>query len=309
MSFPTECGSSSWVTCGSPISWCSRVASVIGVGEEPGRPLLETLADALRPRRLLLALDNCEHLIDACAWVGQRLLASSPGLRLITTSRQPLRVAAETVWQVPPLSVAPAGELVHPRTPAGTRRSACSPTGPRRRLPDSPSARPTPERSRRCAARWMACRWRSSWRLPGSGRCQWSRSGRAWVTASRCSPAGDRTAPPRQRTLRATIDWSHDLLTTTEQVLLRRLSVFAGWSLEMAEQVCSDEDIPAADMLDLIAALVDKSLVVLEPEVLGQARYRLLDTIREYAAARLAEAGEAVIPSQARRLHGEGGGA
>ena len=92
----------------------SRVASVIGVGEEPGRPLLDTLADALRPRRLLLALDNCEHLIDACAWVCQRLLASSPGLCLITTSRQPLRVAAETVWQVPPLSVAPAGALAAP---------------------------------------------------------------------------------------------------------------------------------------------------------------------------------------------------
>jgi DNA-binding CsgD family transcriptional regulator len=103
---------------------------------------------------------------------------------------------------------------------------------------------------------------------------------------------GLRTAPPRHRTLRATIDWSHDLLTPEEQVLLRRLSVFAGWSLEMAERVCADEDIPAADVLDLVAALVDKSLVVVESEVLGQARYRLLDTIREYAAARLEEAGE-----------------
>jgi predicted ATPase len=85
----------------------SRVAAAVGVGEEPGRPLVDTLADALRPRRLLLALDNCEHLIDACARVCQRLLASSPGLRLIATSREPLRVAAETVWQVRPLSVAP----------------------------------------------------------------------------------------------------------------------------------------------------------------------------------------------------------
>ena len=106
---------------------------------------------------------------------------------------------------------------------------------------------------------------------------------------------GDRTAPPRQRTLRATIDWSHELLTAREQVLLRRLSVFVGFSLEMAEQVCSDDSLPAADMLDLIAGLVDKSLVVLEPEVLGQARYRLLDTIREYAAGRLADAGESAI--------------
>src|SRR5260370_17794671 len=81
----------------------SRVASVIGVEEEPGRPLLDTLADALRPRRLLLALDNCEHLIDSCARLCHRLLASSQGLRVLATSREPLRVAAETVWQVPPL--------------------------------------------------------------------------------------------------------------------------------------------------------------------------------------------------------------
>ena len=91
-------------------------------------------------------------------------------------------------------------------------------------------------------------------------------------------------------------------------MLLRRLSVFAGWSLEMAEQVCSDDDIPAGDILDLIAALVDKSLVVLEPEVLGQARYRLLDTIRDYAAARLADAGEsAAFERQAARLHAGAG--
>src|SRR5262249_56745516 len=105
-------------------------------------------------------------------------------------------------------------------------------------------------------------------------------------------PRATGPAPPRHRTLRATIDWSHDLLTPQEQVLLRRLSVFAGWSLEMAEQVCTDEDIPAADVLDLMAALVDKSLVVVESEVLGQARYRLLDSIRENAGGRLEEAGE-----------------
>ena len=150
----------------------------------------------------------------------------------------------------------------HPARRSGsTRRSGCSPPGPRRRIPDSPSARPTRGAWRRSAARWMACRWRSSWRLPGSGRCRWSRSRRALTTGSGCSPRGDRTAPPRQRTLRATIDWSHELLTASEQVLLRRLSVFSGWSLEMAEQVCADDDIPAADILDLLAALVDKSLV------------------------------------------------
>jgi non-specific serine/threonine protein kinase len=102
------------VICGSPIIVVSRVASAVGVGEEPGRPLLETLTDALRPRRLLLTLDNCEHLIDACARLCQRLLASSPDLRVIATSREPLHVAAETVWQVQPLSVAPGGAATAP---------------------------------------------------------------------------------------------------------------------------------------------------------------------------------------------------
>ena len=92
----------------------SRVASIVGVDEERGRPLLETLAEALRPRTMLLALDNCEHLIDACAQLCQRLLASSAGLRIIVTSREPLRVAAEAVWQVQPLSLPPPDAVADP---------------------------------------------------------------------------------------------------------------------------------------------------------------------------------------------------
>ena len=270
----------------------SRMASAIGVGEEPGRPLLETLADALRSRTLLLVLDNCEHLIDACAAVGQRLLASSPGLRLMTTSRQPLRVAAETVWQVPPLSVAPAGEQVTPEDAycyEAVRLFADRATASVPGFVIGPA---------NAAAVAALCRALDGMPLAielAAARVRVlsvEQIGARLADRFGLLTTGDRTAPPRQRTLRATIDWSHDLLTGKEQVLLRRLSVFAGWSLEMAEQVCSDDDIPARDMLDLIAALVDKSLVVLEPEVLGQARYRLLDTIREYAAARLADAGE-----------------
>jgi predicted ATPase/DNA-binding CsgD family transcriptional regulator len=276
----------------------STVASALAIGEEPGRPLLETLADALRSRRLLLALDNCEHVIDACARVSQRLLASSPGLRLLATSREPLHVAAETVWRVPPLSVPAAEAPVGPPTGAvddacryeairlfADRAAACAPgfsVGPGnvaavaeicRALDGVPLAiELAAARVRALSVEQIAARLADRFAL---------------------LTTGDRTAPPRQRTLRAAIDWSYDLLTLREQVLLRRLSVFAGWSLEMAEQVCSDSGIPAGQMLDLIAALVDKSLVVLEPEALGQARYRMLDTIREYAAVRLAEAGEA----------------
>src|SRR5262249_53858812 len=104
--------------------------------------------------------------------------------------------------------------------------------------------------------------------------------------------SGDRSAPPRQQTLQAAVDWSFELLTRDEQIMLRRLSVFAGWGLEMAEPGGGDERIPVSRVLDLLAALIDKSLVALEDEVAGAARYRLLDTIRQYAADRLAAAGE-----------------
>jgi predicted ATPase/DNA-binding CsgD family transcriptional regulator len=270
----------------------SRVASAIGVSEEPGRPLLDTLADALRSRRLLLALDNCEHLIEACARLCQRLLASSPGLRLLATSREPLRVAGERVWQVPPLSVAPDGAL---STAEEAERYEAMRLFAERAAASLPGFAIEPANASAVAE---LCRALDG--MPLAIELAAARVRVLSVTQIGARLAdrfglltiGERTAPPRHRTLRATIDWSHELLTPAEQMLLRRLSVFAGWSLEMAEQVCSNDDIPAGNVLDLTAALVDKSLVVLEPEVLGQARYRLLDTIRDYAAARLAEAGE-----------------
>jgi predicted ATPase/DNA-binding CsgD family transcriptional regulator len=280
----------------------SRVASAVGVGEEPGRPLLETLADALRPRRLLLALDNCEHLIDACARVGQRLLSSSPALRLIATSREPLHVAAEAVWLVPPLSVAPDGAAADPE-------EACRYEAVRlfadRAAGSLPGVSPRPANTAPVAA---LCRTLDGVPLAIELAAARIRTLSVEQITARLADrfglltTGNRTAPPRHRTLRAAMDWSYDLLTVPERVLLRRLSVFVGWSLEMAEQVCSDDGIPAGDVLDLLASLVDKSLVVLEPEVLGQARYRLLDTIREYAAARLADAGESAAFQ--RRLRG-----
>ncbi len=271
----------------------SRIAAVIGITEEAGRPLLETLGEALRPRRLLLALDNCEHLLDACAQVGRHLLASAPGLRLLSTSREPLSVAAETIWRVPPLSVAPPGadstvsedphryeavRLFTDRAAASRPGFALGPdnvpavTAICRALDGMPLAiELAAARVRALSVEQIIARLDDRFGL---------------------LTAGDRSAAPRQRTLRAAIEWSYELLTAPERTLFRRLSVFTGWSLEMAEEVCSDEDIPAADVLGLTAALVDKSLVVLDPELLGQARYRMLDTIREYAEMRLAQAGE-----------------
>jgi predicted ATPase/DNA-binding CsgD family transcriptional regulator len=272
----------------------ARVAAAVGVVEERGQPLLETLAAALAPRRMLLALDNCEHLIDAAARLCQRLLASSPGLRVMATSREPLRVAAEAVFQVPPLSIPPAGVI----DPAELSRYEAV------RLFTDRAAAAAPGfavQAGNAVAVAALCRALDGVPLAVELAAAWVRVLSVEQIAARLGDrfqlltSGDRTAPARQRTLRATIDWSHELLTTREQLMLRRLSVFAGWSLDMAEEVCADDELPPGDMLDLITALVDKSLVVVEPEALGQTRYRLLNTIREYAAERLADAGESAV--------------
>ena len=272
----------------------SRIASVTGVLEEPGRPLLATLADALRPRRMLIMLDNCEHLIDACALVCQRLLASSAGLQVIATSREPLRVAAETVWQVPPMSMptpdhAQDAELM--RSDAlrlfADRAAAVKPDfelGPANLAPVAAICRAVDGLP-------LAIELAAAWVTVLTVEQIAARLGDRFRLLS--SPG--RMAPARHRTLRAAIDWSHDLLSPQEKVLLRRLSVFAGWPLEMAEQVCAGQDgdeLAAADVLNLLTGLADKSLVVAEAGPDGRIRYRMLDTIREYAAAQLDEAGE-----------------
>ena len=270
----------------SPDLVVARVAAVVGVTEERGRPLIETLSDVLRSRALVLALDNCEHLLESCAQLCHRLLASAPDLRLLATSREPLRVAGETVWPVPPLAVTAADGADAEAVQLFAQRAAAS----------APGFTLTPGNSDTVAA---ICQALDGIPLAIELAAARVRALSADQILSRVGDrfglltTGDRGAAPRQQTLRAAIDWSHDLLTEPERVLLRRLSVFAGWSLEMAEQVCADDLVPAAQVLDTVAGLVDKSLVVREPEVLGQARFRLLDTIRAYAAEKLADAGEA----------------
>ncbi len=269
----------------------SRVATAIGVAQEPGVPLIDTLTDALRTRRLLLALDNCEHLIDACASLCQRLLAGSPGLQVVATSREALRVAAEAVWQVPPLALPPAG-LTSAADLAGYDAV---------RLFADRAAAAVPGFSlgpANVSSVVAVCRALDGLPLAIELAAARVRVLSVDQIASRLSDrfhlltTGDRTAPPRQQTLRAAIDWSYDLLSEPEQVLMRRMSVFSSSALEMAEQVCADERLPAAEILDLLAGLAEKSLVEVEPDLLAQARYRMLETIREYAAARLDAAGE-----------------
>jgi predicted ATPase/tetratricopeptide (TPR) repeat protein len=270
-----------------------RVAAAAGISEEPGRPLADTLADALRSRRLLLALDNCEHLIGPCAQLCRRILASAPSVTLVLTSREPLRVPGETIWPVPPLSVMPASKgkgSGEPEHNEAVRLFAD------RAAASRPGFAVTPDNAATVLSICQA--------LDGLPLAIELAAARVRVLSAEQIRArlgdrlelltgGDPSASPRQHTLRATIEWSYEMLTGPEQEIFRRISVFAGWSLEMAEQVCADSAITPKAVGGLMTALADKSLVVAEPELAGQSRFRMLDTIREYATARLAETGQA----------------
>ena len=276
------------------------VAAAVGVHEEPGQPLLDTLAESLRHRRAILVLDNCEHLVEACAELCRQLLARSPGLQVIATSREPLRVAAEAVWQVPPLALPAddAADVTELRDCDAVRLFSV------RASATAPGFALVPGNVPAVTA---ICRAVDGLPLAIELAAAWVRVLSVDQIAARLDrrlallTSADRSVPARQQTLRAAFDWSYDLLSEPEKILLRRLSAFASWSLEMAEEVCSDDSLPSADIVDLLTTLADKSLVEVEPEALGQARYRLLETVREYAAERLAAEGEAATLERRRR--------
>jgi predicted ATPase/DNA-binding CsgD family transcriptional regulator len=276
------------------------VASVVGVDEEPGRPLIDTLADAVRHRQALLVLDNCEHLLAPCAAICRRLLDAAPDLRVIATSREPLHVAAEIVWPVPPLRLPPPGAS----DPGRLREFDAVRLFAERAAAVSPEFAIGPSNAESVA---RVCRALDGLPLAIELAAAWVRVLSAEQIADRLADRfrlltnADRSAPARQQTLRATLDWSYNLLSEPEQILMRRLSVFAEWTLEMAEQVCADDQLPAPEILDLITALADKSLIELGPESLGQARYRLLESVRGYAAGWLEERGEAAEFQRRRR--------
>jgi predicted ATPase/DNA-binding CsgD family transcriptional regulator len=265
------------------------VASALGLREELGRPLTDTLVDALGARPLLLILDNCEHLVEACALLVDKLLRACPKLTILTASREALGVPGEVAWRVPSLGVPESGMAVH--VDSLMRCEAI-----RLLVERASAAQPGFELSERNAqAATDVCR-----RLDGMPLAIELAAARISVLtveqiAARLDDCfklltrGNRTAMPRQQTLRATVDWSYDLLPEPERVLFRRLAVFAGgWTLEVAEAVCSYQPLAAEQVLDLLAQLVAKSLVHAE-ERGGAGRYRLLEPIRQYAAARLAE--------------------
>jgi non-specific serine/threonine protein kinase len=275
-----------------PVLVAQTVASVLGVREVPGRTIEETLAGYLREESLLLILDNCEHLIDACARLAESLLRTCPGLGVLATSREALGIAGEATFRVPSLSAPEPGDTAAERV---GNFEAVRLFLERARLAAS-DFRLTDENAPAVAE---ICRRLDGIPLALELAAARVRSLTAAQIAERLDDrfrlltGGSRTALPRQQTLRALIDWSHDLLAEDERALLRRLSVFAaGWSLEAAQAVCAGEGISSDEVFDLLVHLIDKSLV--QAEVQGsEARYRLLETVRQYARDKLAETGEA----------------
>lgn len=268
------------------------IASTLGIRERPGQPLLETLQAELRGRRLLLLLDNCEHLIDACAQLVEGLLVACDHLQVLATSRERLSISGEVAWRVPSLSFPDPGRLpsVARLTGYGAVRLFAE-----RALLVRPAFTVTEQNAAAVA--------RICWRLDGIPLAiELAAAGLRGLAVEQIAArldgrfsllaSGRRTALPRQQTLRAMIDWSYDLLSAEEKVLLHRLAVFVGgWSLESAETVCAGGSIEASDVLDLLLRLVDKSLVLAETAH-EPVRYRLLETVRQYALEHLKRSGE-----------------
>jgi predicted ATPase/class 3 adenylate cyclase len=276
-------------------------AAALGVREEPGRPLTATLTDYLCRKQVLLILDNCEHLLTACAQLTEALLRSCPRLQILASSREGLGIGGEQAYRIPSLSVPDAASLpslerlqgfeavqlfadrarLSQPTFAVTEVNAAAVTQVCRRLDGIPLA------VELAAARVKA--------LPVE------KLNERLDNMFRLLTGGSRTALPRQQTLQALIDWSYDLLSPSEQVLLRRLSVFAGgWTLEASEAVCVGENVEEWEILDLLTSLVEKSLVLYE-ERSGEGRYRLLETVRQYARDRLLEAAEGAAVRERHR--------
>jgi non-specific serine/threonine protein kinase len=269
------------------------VASALGVREEPGRPLTATLTEYLRGKQVLLVLDNCEHLLSACVQLADALLRGCPSLRMLASSREGLGIRGEQTYRVPSLTMPdarhlPPLETVHEfeAVQLFADRARLSQATFLITLANAPAVAQICERldGIPLAIELAAARVRA---LPVEQIHE------RLDDMFRLLTGGSRTALPRQQTLRALIDWSFDLLSEGEQTLLRRLSVFAGgWTLGAAEAVCMGENVEAWEVLDLLTSLVDKSLVPYDEQG-GEGRYRLLETVRQYARDRLLDSGEA----------------
>ncbi len=266
------------------------VARTLGLPDQPGRSTMDTLTRFLADRQMLVVLDNCEHLLDASAALVNALLGAAAGLTLLTTSREPIGVPGEVSWRVPSMSLADEAvdlftdrarrarpEFVVTDDNAAVVAEICA------RLDGLPLA------IELAAARVRAL---SPAEILDSLHDRF-----------RLLTGGARTAVRRQQTLRASVDWSHALLTEPERVLFRRLAAFlGGFDFDAAQAVAGGGDVERYQVLDQLSLLVDKSLVVAD-DSRGRTRYRLLETVRQYALEKLGESGEADAVRARHRDH------
>ena len=267
----------------------NTIAASLGLREQPNRTLLDVMLHYLRPRRLLLILDNCEHLIEESARVADTILRATPNVRIVATSREPLRIDGEHVYRVPSLGIPQDNALT---VDDALQYGAIALFLQRARASDAKftlteeNAPIVVDICRRLdgialAIELAAARVRI---LPPRQLAQ------KLDERFRVLTSGSRTALPRQQTMRALIDWSHDLLTEPEQRLFARLAIFAGgWTLDAAENVCTDDTVDTLGVMDMLSSLVDKSLVVADAE---HSRYGLLESTRAFALEKLAQRGE-----------------
>ena len=273
------------------------IAATMGLQEQPGRPVQEVLVERLQGRELLVVLDNCEHLVAACAELADRLLRACPGLRILATTREALQVAGETVWLVPSLTVPPpttgsnnGADMVLASEAGRLFVERATATGRRLRLTEQEAA-----------AIGAICRLLDGIPLAIELAAAWARVLSVEQIASRLPTSldllsgGSRLAAPRHQTLDAAIRWSYDLLTEPERELFEQLSVFTGgFDFEAAEAVSGSQGVLAN-----LARLIDQSLVLAEPDGTGYLRYRLLEPLRQFAQERL-NASPAATPRRDR---------
>ena len=268
------------------------IAATLQVRESAGRSIMTLLTDYLQSKEMLLILDNCEHLLSACAEIVTTLLQACPNLSMIATSREALDIPGEMTFRVPSLSVpdvrhAPPAEALKQYEAIQLFVDRAGAIQPDFALTDA-NAFAVAQICHRLDGIPLAIELA----VARVKMMPVEQVIRRLDNRFRLLTGGSRTALPRHQTLRALIDWSYDLLSDTERVLFQRLSIFAGgWTLEAAERICQGDAIRRDDILDLLTQLVNKSLVIPESETDAEGRYRFLETIRQYARERLMEAG------------------
>jgi predicted ATPase/DNA-binding winged helix-turn-helix (wHTH) protein len=276
------------------------VAQALALADQPARPVIETLSEYLASKKLLLVLDNAEHLLEGCVQLVYLILRRSPHVTLLVTSRERLGMAGELTYRVPSLTVPGPGDNFGPEALLAYEGMRLFVDRARLLRPDFSVT------SENAASLASICFRLDGIPLAIELAAPRLRSMSVEELSQRLDHRfalltdGSRTALPRHRTLRSMIDWSYDLLTDVEQAMLRRAAVFAdGWTLAAAEHVCTGDGIESANTIDLLESLADKNLVSVE-EHDGTTRYRMLETIRQYALDRLREAGE---EAQGRNRH------